>query len=205
MYHPDEEPKNRKSPEFLVGINQLLRKEKTTYSAGDMWIEEDDRLFLKYCEDPLIKLYHKMSRDFSNRPHELLNIRIGKIVEGIDSEGKKYATTSIGAGGKTNQHKVALYHSYPDYIEYLQKYHPTSTDPNSFIFKKRDVKSRYQNVPISRCTLTVYYWKLRHTFFPKLLNDPQTINKRYKHYYENLGIHTCAVILLYLKKPCHLK
>lgn len=52
-----------------------------TYTAKDMWTDEDDQLFLKYCEDPLIRLYHSMSRDVSNRPHELLKVRIGDIIE----------------------------------------------------------------------------------------------------------------------------
>lgn len=114
IYYLNEEPKNRKLPDFLVGVNQLHRKEKTTYSANDMWTQEDDQLFLKYCEDPLIR------RDFSNRPHELLAVRIGKITEGIDLEGRKYAKVTIGAGGKTKQRPVSFYKSYPDYIEYLQ-------------------------------------------------------------------------------------
>jgi hypothetical protein len=48
-----------------------------------------------------------MSRDLSNRPHELLNVRIGNIVEGIGINGEKYAKVTIGAGGKTTQRKVA--------------------------------------------------------------------------------------------------
>lgn len=100
LYYPDEEPKHRKLPEFLVGVNQLHRKEKTTYSANDMWTEEDDKIFLKYCEDPLIRLYHTMSRDFSNRPHELLRVRIGEIIEGIDLEGKRYAPKVLVKGEK---------------------------------------------------------------------------------------------------------
>ena len=35
-----------------------------------MWTDEDDELFLKYCEDPLIRLYHTMSRDVSDKELE---------------------------------------------------------------------------------------------------------------------------------------
>lgn len=171
LFYPDSEPKNRKLPDCLVGVNQLNRKEKTCYSASDMWTFEEDQLFLRYCEDPLIRLYHVMSRDFSNRPHELLNLRIGKVVEGRDSNGKKYATASIGAGGKTKQRTVAMYKSYPYYVEYLQKYHPTPTNPDSFLFRNRGQRFRYINKPIQTSTLSAIYWKLRHIFFPKLLND----------------------------------
>jgi hypothetical protein len=31
IYYPNEEPKNRQLPEFLIGLNQLHRKEGTTY------------------------------------------------------------------------------------------------------------------------------------------------------------------------------
>ena len=49
---PDLPPDYRKNPSFLEGINQLHRKEITTYSPNDMWTEEEDAIFLKYCEDP---------------------------------------------------------------------------------------------------------------------------------------------------------
>jgi integrase/recombinase XerD len=62
LYAPEQEGKIRKLPPILEGINQLHRKEVPTYTAKDMWSDEDDQLFLKYCEDPLIRLCHTMSR-----------------------------------------------------------------------------------------------------------------------------------------------
>jgi hypothetical protein len=70
LYAPEQEGKIRKLPPILEGINQLHRKEVTTYTAKDMWTDEDDQLFLKYCEDPLIRLYHTMSRDVSDKELE---------------------------------------------------------------------------------------------------------------------------------------
>jgi hypothetical protein len=70
LYAPEQEGKIRKLPLILEGINQLHRKEVTTYTAKDMWTDEDDQLFLKYCEDPLIGLYHTMSRDVSDEELE---------------------------------------------------------------------------------------------------------------------------------------
>jgi integrase/recombinase XerD len=171
LYAPDQELKIRKLPPILEGINQLHRKEVTIYTAKDMWTDEDDQLFLKYCEDPLIRLYHTMSRDISNRPHELLRVRIGDIIEYTSPDGKKYAKFTIGAGGKTKQREVMLYHSYPSYIEYLQKHHPTKSTPNSFLFKRRDPRSLYTNTPMKSSTLTINYWLLKKKFFPKLLKD----------------------------------
>jgi hypothetical protein len=37
IYYPNEEPKNRQLPEFLIGLNQLHRKEGTTYRI-DFWL-----------------------------------------------------------------------------------------------------------------------------------------------------------------------
>lgn len=62
LYAPEQEGKIRKLPPILEGINQLHRKEVPTYTAKDMWSDEDDQLFLKYCENPLIRLCHTMSR-----------------------------------------------------------------------------------------------------------------------------------------------
>ena len=92
---PDLAPKQRKNPSCMEGINQLHRKEVTTYKPSDMWTEEEDAVFLKYCEDPRIRCYHMMARDTSARPHELLVKRIGDFKEMIAPNGVKYLLTSV--------------------------------------------------------------------------------------------------------------
>ena len=66
-------------PPIMNGIKRL-RKEKNSYQAKDLWTQEDDAIFLKYCEDSRVKCYHVMARDTSGRPHELLKLRVGDIM-----------------------------------------------------------------------------------------------------------------------------
>lgn len=173
IYHPDLPPIERKLPDFIKGMNPLKRKEKTCYTASDMWTEEDDELFLKYCENPTIRLYHMLSRDFSNRPAELLRKRICDFTEEVDVNGKPYMTTTIGEGGKTTIREVGALKGHAYYVEYIQKYHPTPTDPKSFLFRNRGKKFHYRNSPIKTSTLDSQYWKLRKIFFPRLLESPE--------------------------------
>lgn len=185
---PDKEPKDRQLPEYLVGINQIHRKELTTYQPSDMWTEEEDLIFLKYCQDPRIKLYHTMARDTSGRPHELLVKRIGELKEEVDLNGVQYLETSIGAGGKTKPRKVAIYSAYPYFIDWLQ-HHPTPTDLQAFIFISYENGAKYKNMPLSAQALSSTYLKLKRNFFPRLIdrNDVPENDKK--------------IIKLLLRKP----
>lgn len=49
LYYPKTEPKERPKPDILLNIKRLKRKEKSSYKPTDMWTQEDDLLFLKYC------------------------------------------------------------------------------------------------------------------------------------------------------------
>ena len=48
LYYPDLSPKERIKP-ACVNIPTLKRKEQSIYRPSDMWTQEDDILFLKYC------------------------------------------------------------------------------------------------------------------------------------------------------------
>lgn len=165
---PNSEPRDRQLPDYLIGINQIHRKEITTYQPSDMWTEEEDLIFLKYCQDPRIKFYHMAARDTSGRPHELLAKRIGDFKEEIDLNGLQYLETSIGAGGKTKARKVALYTSQPYFVDWLQ-HHPTPTDPQAYIFPSFESGAKYKNIPLSTQSLSTTYLKLKRKFFPRLL------------------------------------
>ena len=154
----------------MEGINQLHRKEVTTYKPSDMWTEEEDAVFLKYCEDPRIRCYHMMARDTSARPHELLIKRIGDFKEMIAPNGVKYLLTSIGAGGKTKNRPVSVYHAYPYFLEWIS-HHPTPTDPTAFLFRSYEHHNKYRNIPLSTHALTVSYRRLKTIFFPRLLTN----------------------------------
>src|SRR5947208_15847061 len=80
LHYPDVENGKRPIPPVLENIPQLRRKEKSTYKPTDVWTEEEDALFLKYCPNARDRLYFSMSRDTSARPHELLKCRIRDVL-----------------------------------------------------------------------------------------------------------------------------
>ena len=75
LYNPEMKADERPVPSVVVNIRQLKRKEISIYKPSDLWTEEDDALFLKYCPHKRIRCYHSMSRDTSARPHEFLKLR----------------------------------------------------------------------------------------------------------------------------------
>lgn len=80
LYNPEMKSDERPIPAVVLNIRQLKRKEISIYKPSDLWTEEDDTLFLKYCPDKRIRCYHAMSRDPSARPHELLKLRIRDVI-----------------------------------------------------------------------------------------------------------------------------
>ena len=71
LYYPNLEPKKRSKPKVVQNINQLRRKEQSIYKPSDMWTQDDDLLFLKYCPSKRDKCYHMIARDTAARPHEM--------------------------------------------------------------------------------------------------------------------------------------
>ena len=49
LYYPNVESNKRPKPFILENIPQLRRKEVSIYKPSDLWTEQDDFLFLKYC------------------------------------------------------------------------------------------------------------------------------------------------------------
>ena len=64
----------------MDNIPQLKRKETSIYKPSDLWTQDDDQLFLKYCPSKREKCYHMISRDTACRPHEILSLRIKDVV-----------------------------------------------------------------------------------------------------------------------------
>jgi hypothetical protein len=69
LYYPDIEQRKRPKPSVIENIAQLKRKEIPIYKPSDLWTNEDDIIFLRYCPSKRIKCYHAVSRDTSCRPH----------------------------------------------------------------------------------------------------------------------------------------
>jgi hypothetical protein len=68
---------------------------------------------------------------------------------------------------------VGALKGHTHYVEYIQKYHPTPTDPNSFLFRNRGRKFHYRNSPIKTSTLDAHYLRLHNIFFPRILESSE--------------------------------
>jgi hypothetical protein len=49
LYYPELEPSKRPSPDVIKNMPTFKRKEQSVYKPTDLWTEQDDALFLKYC------------------------------------------------------------------------------------------------------------------------------------------------------------
>ena len=165
LFYPDMEPKERPKPDVIQNIKRLGRKEKSTYKPSDMWTQEDDILFLKYCPSKRDRAYHMMSRDTSCRPSEILNLRIKDVVFKLAPNGRQYA--EILVNGKTGQRHVPLINSIP-YLKDMLDSHPQRNNPNGYlIYDKRTSGKR-----ISIHGLFRVYSQYKIKLFPSLLKDP---------------------------------
>jgi hypothetical protein len=99
LYSPDGEPSKRPKPLVVENIAQLKRKEKSIYKPSDLWMQQDDMLFLKYCPNKRDKCYHAISRDLSCRPHEILKLKIKGIA--FKTSGN-YQYAEVLVNGKTD-------------------------------------------------------------------------------------------------------
>jgi integrase len=166
LYSPDIEQNKRPKPSVIENIPQLRRKEKSIYKPTDLWVEEDESLFLKYCPSKRIKCYHAVSRDASARPHEVLKLKIKDIVFKFTPDKKQYAEILIN--GKTGTRHIPLFNSIPYIKDYLDHEHPQSGNPNApFICGVGKSLGR----PILENSLLMIYDKYKKEFFPKLLDS----------------------------------
>jgi integrase/recombinase XerD len=168
LYYPNIHPsKNRPKPPPIENIPQLKRKEKSIYKPSDLWTDEDDSLFLRYCPNPRDKCYHAMSDDSSCRPHELLKLRIKDVVFKITPDKtRQYAEVLVN--GKTGSRSIPLIDSIP-YIKDWIDQHPQSGNPNSILlcgFGKSVGKK------LNERSLGQTYRCYKKEYFPRLIEDP---------------------------------
>jgi integrase/recombinase XerD len=164
LYHPDFSPKDRPKPS-CVDVARLRRKEQSIYKPTDMWTQEDDLLFLKYCSSKRDRCYHAISRDSSCRPHELLELKIKDVVFKVAGD-RQYA--EILVNGKTGQRHIPLINSLPYLKDWLDD-HPQSTNQNAILICGFS-KSSGRRLRIESMNHT--YSKYKNNTFPKLLDDP---------------------------------
>lgn len=169
LYSPSIDYKKRPKSEVIENIHQIRRKEKSIYKPTDLWTQEDDSLFLKYCPNARDRCYHAMSRDSACRPHELLKLRVKDVIFKLTPDKKQYA--EILVNGKTGTRHIPLIDSIT-YIKDWISQHPQGGNPNSILICGF---GKSLNRIIGIRTLYKIYKKYEEKFFPKLLQSPNML------------------------------
>ena len=168
LYHPDIAPSHkRQKPDVIANIPKIKRRETSIYKPTDLWTEEDDMLFYKYCPSIRDRCYHAVSRDAGCRPHELLKLKIKDIVTQQLDNGCQVARITVN--GKTGTRHVRLYSSHPRLKDWLSMGHPYPSNPNAPLFcgigKKNTGKRLTPHI------MYMAYDKYKKIHFPRLLQD----------------------------------
>ena len=166
LYLPHVEPGKRPKPPVIENIPKLTRKEKSVYKPADLWISEEDLLFLRYCPSKRMKCYHEVARDLGCRPHELLKLKIKDIA--FKTVGnRQYAQVVVN--GKTGTRPLPLIDSIPYVKDYLSNEHPMPGNPNAFFISGIGKSLGRSIQPVS---INHIYAKYKNNYFPKLLDNP---------------------------------
>jgi integrase len=128
LYYPDVEPDRRSKRSVIENIPRLRRKETSIYKPSDLWTQQDDLLFMKYCPTKREKCYHAISRDTSCRPHKLVKLKIRDVVFKITGN---YQYAEILVNGKTGSRPIPLIDSIPYLKDYLDHEHPQPGNPHN--------------------------------------------------------------------------
>jgi integrase/recombinase XerD len=169
LYHPDIEPAKRSKPSVVENIAQLKRKEKSIYKPSDLWTQQDDLLFLKYCPGKRERCYHAISRDSSCRPHEILKLKIRDVV--FKTTGS-YQYAEVLVNGNTGSRAIPLIDSIPFLKDYLDHEHPQAGNPNSPLICGT---GRALGLHITVARIYNIYEEFKKQIFPKLLESPNVL------------------------------
>jgi integrase/recombinase XerD len=169
LYYPNIEPGKRPKPSVVDNIAQLKRKEKSIYKPSDLWTQQDDLLFLKYCASKRDKCYHAISRDTSCRPHEIVKLKIRDIA--FKTTGN-YQYAEVLVNGKTGSRPIPLIDSIPYLKDYMDQDHPQPTNPNSPLICGT---GRGLGRHIKAHRVYKIYDEYKKQIFPKLLDSPNVL------------------------------
>ena len=169
LYYPDVEPDKRPKPSVIENITKLRRKETSIYKPSDLWTQQDDLLFLKYCPSKRERCYHAISRDSSCRPHEILKLKIRDIV--FKTTGN-YQYAEVLVNGKTGSRPIPLIDSIPYLKDYLDHEHPQPSNPNSPLISGT---GRSLGRHIKAFRIYMIYNEYKKNIFPKLLESPNVL------------------------------
>ncbi len=166
VHYPDMAPNERLKPSVIENLKRIRRKETSIYKPSDLWTQDDDQLFLKYCPSNREKCYHMISRDTSCRPHEILSLRMKDVVFKMAGD-RQYAEVVVN--GKTGSRSVPLINSIPYLKDWIDS-HPQRTNPNAYLIfgMGKSFGKKLNNQFIYKI-----YLGYKKKFFPKLLVDPK--------------------------------
>lgn len=168
LYQPDLPQRQRQRPAVMENIPKLKRKEISIYKPTDLWTEEDDFIFYKYCPSSRDRCWHAVSRDTGCRPHEMLRLKIKDVVAQQLEGG--YQVARIMVNGKTGTRNVRLNNSYPRLKDWLTNGHPFPGNPNAALFCGCGSKNKGRK--LMPHTVNAIYERYKKVHFPKLLEDP---------------------------------
>ncbi len=142
--------------------------EKSIYKPTDLWTEEDDALFYKYCSRSRDRCWYAVSRDTGCRPSELLRLKIKDVV--VQQLENGYQIARITVNGKTGVRNIRLNNSYPHLKDWLSNGHPYPGNPNAPLFCGTGNKNTGKR--LARHRINTAYADYKKKQFPKLLEDP---------------------------------
>jgi len=170
LYNAELEPSNRPIPDVIKNIPSFKRKEQSIYKPTDLWTDQDDALFLKYCPNKRDRCYHMLAHDSSCRPSEILGLKIKSIVFKTTSE-HQYAEILVN-GGKSGTRHIPLFSAVPYIKDWLDS-HPQRGNPNAYLILSMDRKHKRFGNKMKSLSLNNIYRKYKLDFFRLLLEDPK--------------------------------
>jgi integrase len=170
LYQPNISHINRSKPAIIDNIPQIKRKEISPYKPTDLWTEEDDYIFYKYCPSSRDRCWHAVARDTGCRPHELLKLKIKDVII-QQIEGSGYQVARITVNGKTGTRNVRLCNSLPRLKDWLTNGHPFAGNPNAPLFC--GVSRKNTGRRLTRHSINAMYERYKKQYFgARLLEDP---------------------------------
>jgi hypothetical protein len=151
----------QESISIFENIPKLRRKEKSVYKPYDLWTQQDDLLFLKYCPSKRERCYHAISRDLSAPIWDLSFKTVGT---------SQYCEAVVNE--KTGTRPIPLINSIPYLKDYLDQEHPQPGNPNAPLIcgTGRGLGRQIQPYRIS-----AIYGECKKHVFPKLLESPNVL------------------------------
>jgi hypothetical protein len=153
--------------------------DKKDVKPTDMWTQEDDLLFCRYCPSKRDKAYHMIARDTSTRPHEILYLKVKSVIWNKTPDGKIYANVLVN--GKTGCRSLLLTDSIPYLKDYLNTEHPM---PNNIESPLICPTGKSLGRRPTGSVLSQTYSNYKRKVFPKILNND--IPEEDKHKLQNL-------------------